>query len=149
MAKELILMQDVDGLGAEGEVVKVAEGYARNYLLPRKLAAPMNRVNQRRLERMQEAFEQRRVAKLAEAQQRAASLEKVSCTIPMKVGDQGQLFGAIHAAQIEEALREQGLDINRKMIKLDEPLRELGVFNVPLELHPEVSVNLKVWVVEE
>lgn len=149
MAIELILIENVKGLGVEGEVVRVAEGYARNYLLPRKLAAPVTEATRRYLEKKRREREEEQARVLARAREQAAAIEKVSCTLPVKTGEEGKLFGSVTAADIAEALAAQGIEVDRRQIELAEPIRELGVFSVPLRLHPEVNATLKVWVVEE
>ena len=149
MTKEIILMSDVKGLGVEGDVVKVAEGYARNYLLPRKLAAPVTQATRRQLEKKQKERQERQAAERESAEKIAAQIEQTSCTITVKAGPEGKLFGSVSSADVVASLKEQGIEIDRHQLKLDEPLRELGVFNVAVELHPELQATLKVWVVEE
>ncbi|HPG00394.1 MAG TPA: 50S ribosomal protein L9 [Kiritimatiellia bacterium] len=149
MSTEVILMADVPGIGAEGEVVKVAEGYARNYLLPKSLAAPVTGATRRVLEKKRKERE----AKLAQEREGAEALvktiEQVSCTITVKTGEGGKLFGSVTVNDIAEALKAQGVTVDRRIIDLPEPIRELGVFNVPIKVHPEVQAVLKMWVVEE
>ncbi len=149
MARELILMSDVDGLGIEGQIVKVSEGYARNFLVPRKLAVPVTPAALKRLEKHRIEREARQQKDREGARALADSLEKISCTIPVKVGENDQLFGAIHAHTIAEALKALGFTIERRHIHLAEPIRELGVFTVPIRLHPDVEASLKVWIVGE
>lgn len=149
MAKEVILMSDVDGLGAEGEVVRVAEGYARNYLLPRNLAAPVTEVTRRRLEKQRKE----RADRLARDREGALvvqkAIEAVSCTITVKTGAEGKLFGSVTAADILGVLKKQNIELQKQQLDLAEPIKETGVFNIPVKLHPEVQATLKVWVVEE
>ena len=149
MAKELILTSDVPGLGIEGDLVKVADGYARNFLLPRKLAAPVTSMSRRQLEAKQAAREARMRTELEQAQHLARRLEAESVTIPVKAGPEGKLYGAVHAAEIAAALAAQGFAVDRYQVLLKEPLRELGVVNVPVKLHPDLSAVVKVWIVEE
>ncbi len=149
MAIELILTETVEGLGAEGDVVRVAEGYARNYLLPRKLAAPVTEATRRRLETRRKAREAQQQKELEQARVQAAAIEQASCTLTAKTGEGGKLFGSITSADIAAALKAQGLELDKRQIELPEPLRELGVFNVPVKVHPEVQATLKVWIVEE
>lgn len=149
MPKELILMSDVPGLGIEGDLVKVADGYARNYLLPRSLAAPITAMSRRQLEAKQAAREERMRTELQQAQHIVARLEDESVTIPVKAGPEGKLYGSVGAGDIADALNALGLKIDRYKIALKEPLRELGVFDVPLKLHPELQATVKVWIVEE
>jgi large subunit ribosomal protein L9 len=149
MAIELILMADVDGLGLEGQTVKVTEGYARNYLLPRKLAANISQAALRRLEKNRLERESRQQKDRAAAQALAQTLEQVSCTITVKVGDNDKLFGSVSANDIADTLKAQKIELDRRKIHLAEPIRELGVYTVKVKLHPEVEASLKVWVVGE
>ncbi len=149
MARELILMADVEGLGLEGAKVKVAEGYARNFLVPRKLAVPVSQAALRRLEKNRLARELRQKHDRDTAQSLAASLEKLSCTLAVKVGENDKLFGSVSAADIAANLKTQGLELDKRKIHLEDPIRELGVYSVKIKLHPEVEASLKVWVVGE
>jgi large subunit ribosomal protein L9 len=149
MAKEVILMQDVDGLGAEGDVVKVADGYARNFLMPKSIAAPVTEATRRRLEKQRKEREARLADQRVEAEKQLSVVEQTSCTIAVKAGEGGQLFGSVNAADIAAALKDQGVNVDKKQVALEQPLRELGVFKVPIHLHPEIHATLKVWVVEE
>lgn len=149
MARELILMEDVDGLGLEGSIIKVDNGYARNYLIPRKLAVPVTQAALRRLEKNRQEREARQSRELLAAKAKAEALEKVSCTITVKVGENERVFGSVGVSDIQAALKAQDLEIERRRILLDEPLRELGVYDVKIKLHQEVEAFLKVWVVDE
>ncbi len=149
MSRELILMSDVDGLGLEGSIVKVSEGYARNYLIPRKLAVPMDKAALRRLEKNRKEREDRQGRELAAARAKAEALEKISCTITVKVGEGEKIFGSVTVSDIMEALKAQGFEIERRRILLAEPIRELGVYSVKIRLHQEVEAAVKVWVVDE
>ena len=149
MAQELILMADVEGLGLEGQTVKVTDGYARNYLLPRKLAVPVSHAALKRLEKNRLARESRQQNERAAAQALVQALEQVSCTIPVKVGENDKLFGSVNANDIAEALKAQKIELDRRKIHLAEPIRELGIYTVKVKLHPEVEAALKVWVVGE
>lgn len=149
MTKELILMADLEGLGLEGESVKVSEGYARNYLIPRKLAVPVTNVALKRLEKNKLERDARHLKELEAAQSLAAAIEKISCTITAKVGENDKLFGSVTTADIIAALKQQGIELDKRKILLAEPIRELGIFQVKIKLHPQVEVALKVWVVGE
>lgn len=149
MAKEVILMADVDGLGVEGEIVRVAEGYARNYLLPRKKAAAVTPATKRLVEKMKAERKEREVAARADAESLAARLTTVSVTIPAKTGENGKLFGSISATDVLEALAKQGVKLDKKQLVLAAPIRELGVFDLPVKLYAGVDATCKVWVVEE
>lgn len=149
MALELILMADVEGLGLEGQTVKVTEGYARNYLLPRKLAAIINQAALKRLEKNRLERESRQQKDRATAQALAQALERASCTIQVKVGDNDKLFGSVSANDIADTLKAQKIELDRRKIHLAEPIRELGIYTIKVKLHPEVEASLKVWVVGE
>ena len=149
MALELILMADVEGLGLEGQTVKVTEGYARNYLLPRKLAVRISHAALKRLEKNRQEREIRQQKDRAAAQELAQTLEQVSCTIPVKVGENDKLFGSVTVNDIVDALKAQKIALDRHKIHLAEPIRELGVYTIKVKLHPEVEASLKVWVVGE
>ena len=149
MSTEVILMANVEGLGAEGQVVSVADGYARNYLLPKNLAAPVTEATRRRLEKKRRVRTQQQANDLESAQSVRTTIEQTSCTIAVKTGPEGKLFGSVSAADILAALKEQGIALDKHQVGLDEPIRELGIVNVPIKLHPEVEASLKVWVVEE
>lgn len=146
---KIILTENVDQLGDAGEVVEVRDGFARNYLLPRKLALMANKGNQSVYQevRRQRMAQQSRAKK--EASDLAAALEKVSCNVPVAVGDGDRIFGSVTAQQIADLLKEQGFDIDRRIVQLDEPIRALGVYDVPIRLHAEVEAKVKVWVVKE
>jgi large subunit ribosomal protein L9 len=149
MSKEVILMADVAGLGKEGEVVRVVEGYLRNYLAPHKLAAPVTEATRRQLEKKRKQREQLLVQEREQAAALVKTVEQLSLTIPVKTGEGGQLFGSVTVADLLVALKAQGLELAKHQVLLAEPLRELGVFNVPVKLHPDLQATLKVWVVEE
>jgi len=147
--KEIILMQDVPGLGAQGNVVKVADGYARNYLFPRKLAAPATPkyVKVLELEKKRKEAEGRRA--LEQLRQEAERLSQTSCTITVEAGEDGKLFGSVTSQDIAESLAQAGFTIDKKKINLAEPIRELGVYTVELKLYSDITASLKVWVVQK
>jgi large subunit ribosomal protein L9 len=149
MVKELILMKDVDGLGVEGKIVKVSDGYARNYLLPNKFAVPVTQSALKRLEKNKIEREDRQRKELEGARQLAETIEKLSCTIAVKVGEGEKIFGSVNAIDIQKNLKEQGIEIDRKKILLSSAIKELGIYSVKIRLHPEVEAVLKVWVVGE
>jgi large subunit ribosomal protein L9 len=149
MGTEVLLMADVENVGSEGDVVTVADGFARNYLFPRKLAAPVTGATRRRLEKIRRDRESARQAALGAAKDLAARLAAVSCTVPVKVGKEDKLYGSVTAGDVAGKLAAQGFAVDRQQVALDEPIRELGAFNVKIRLHPEVEASVKVWVVEE
>lgn len=142
-------MADVADLGAEGDVVTVADGYARNYLLPKGLAAPVTEATRRQLAKIQRDRNAQEKAELEAAQQMVAKLNDVSCTITVKTADDEKLYGSVTAGDIADALKEQGLDIDRHSLILEAPIKELGVFDVGVKLHHDAEAKIKIWVVEE
>jgi len=149
MSKEVILMADVDGLGIEGDVVKVADGYARNYLLPKSLAAPVTEATRRRLEKKRAEREAQMAAEREAAETLAKKVEGTSCTITVKTGEEGKLFGSVTSMDIVGSLKTQGVEVDKSQVDLPEPIRELGVFNVPVKLSAGIQAMVKIWVVEE
>jgi large subunit ribosomal protein L9 len=149
MAKEVFLMADVKDLGSEGDVVTVAEGYARNYLFPQKLAAEVTDATRRRLVKIQKERDVKQAATLVTARERATKLKSLNVTIPAKTSEEDKLYGSVTAADIEKILLGQNFDVDRAMIQLEEPIKTLGVYDVPVLLHPEVEGSVKVWVVDQ
>jgi large subunit ribosomal protein L9 len=146
---EIILIEDVPSLGKRGDRVKVSDGYARNYLLPRNKAVIMTALGLKTLERAQHQFQHSQDKLQQEAQALAQKIEEISCTVVKPAGEEGKLFGAVTSADIAEALTEQGVSVDRKKIVLEEPIKNLGVYTVSLKLHPTVVAQLKLWVVKE
>jgi large subunit ribosomal protein L9 len=146
---EVILRQHVDNLGRRGEIVKVADGYARNYLLPRKLALLATAGNKQHVERERKIFEAREAEERGQAQALAARLTALTISIARRVGDTEQLYGSVTASDIAEFLKEKGFEVDRRKLILPEPIKALGEHDVPLKLHREVTVPLKVHVVRE
>lgn len=146
---DLLLRQNIESLGRVGDVVKVKSGYARNYLLPRGLAIPVTKANLAEIEVARKkalAEEQARIGTLKEL---VGKLVETSVTIEGRANEEGHLFGSVNAAQIAEALRAKGFAIDEKQVRLEHPLKEIGVFDVKLHLHQEVDATVKVWVVQQ
>ncbi len=146
---EIILKEDVLNLGHQGDVVKVADGYGRNYLLPRKLAIQATSANKAVIEQMKAASVRRSAKLKGEAELLLQQLENVALSFTRKTGDNDHLFGSVTAADITQALEAQGFQIDRKKVHLAEPLKALGEFHVPVRLHREVTAHLKVTVSRE
>jgi large subunit ribosomal protein L9 len=146
---EVILREHVDNLGRRGEIVKVAAGYARNYLLPRKLALPVTEGNKRHVERERKIMETRESEEKGQAEGLAARLALIEVSIARRVGDTEQLYGSVTAVDIADFLKTKGFEIDRRKLILPEPIKTLGDHNVPLKLHREVTVPLTVKVVKE
>ena len=146
---QVILRDALGKLGRAGDIVSVKPGYARNYLIPKGLAFEATNANIRRIEREKDKLEQRAAEQLTYARKRAAALEGVSVTFNARAGEEGKLFGSITNADVAEKLAEQGIEVDRRQIILDEPIKSLGVFSVPVRLHAEVQPEVKVWVIKE
>ena len=149
MAIEVLLMDQVEGLGIEGDIVRVTPGYARNFLFPRGYATEVTEGKKRQIEK-------KRIERLSTLEKEKGAAEEllkkidgIECTIAAKVSDNGKMFGSVGLPQIIEKLQEQGIEIDRAKIALTGPLHELGVFDVTIKLHPEVTGTLKVWIVED
>ena len=149
MSTEVLLLSDVEDLGKAGDVVKVADGFARNYLLPKDLAAPVSQHALRRLEKLRKERDELSRIQIAEAKDKASKLANVSVTIRAKTVDGTRLYGSVAAADIVAALQEGNkLSVDKAQVVLDEPLKETGTFDVAIKLHPEVTSTIKVWIVE-
>ena len=146
---EVILREFVEKLGKRGEVVKVSDGYARNYLLPRKLALPAPARHKKHVERERKIVETREADEKSQAEALAARLAAVDIRIARRVGDTEQLYGSVTAADITEYLKAKGFDVDRRKLILPEAIKSIGEHDVPLKLHREVTVPLKVRVVKE
>jgi large subunit ribosomal protein L9 len=146
---DVILREDVEKLGTRGQLVKVASGYARNFLLPQRMAVLATEANKKIVEQEREAY-LRKEAKLAsEATDLSKMLESVSITIRQKAGENDQLFGSVTSKDIVEALEKQGYTVERRKIALEEPIKTLGEFKVPVKLHREVTAEITVTVAKE
>jgi large subunit ribosomal protein L9 len=146
---EVILKEDVANLGHRGEVVKVADGYGRNFLLPRKLALQATLANKAVIEQMKVAAARRSASEKAQAEELATKLEPVTLVFTRKSGENGQLFGSVTSADIAGELAGKGFDIDRRKIQLSEPLKALGNYDVAIRLYREVTAKLKVRVMGE
>ena len=146
---EVILKKSVEGLGVPGDVLKVADGYARNYLLPMQLAVHATERNRRFLEHQKRVIDQQESKDKERAREIAAQITGVTCTLQRRAGENDRLFGSVTAMDVSEALRAEGFELERRFIELAEPIRELGVFMVPVKLHTEVIVELRVVVERE
>jgi large subunit ribosomal protein L9 len=146
---QIILQEDVEKLGNRGEVVEVAEGYARNFLLPRKLALEANAGNMKRLERMRATFAKKEATEKEAAQKLAELLAGVSLELARKSGENDQLFGSVTNADISEALAAKGYTIDKRKITLVEPIKTIGEFEIPVKLHREVTTTVKLTVKKE
>lgn len=141
---EVILKEDVAKLGSRGDVVKVAEGYGRNFLLPRKLAIEATAGNKKVVEQMRAAALRRSAKEKAQAEELTKQFDGLSVSFERRSGEHDQLFGSVTSGDIAEALEKKGFNVDRRKVQLHEPLKSLGEFTVPIKLHKEVSAHLKV-----
>ena len=146
---EIILREDVEKLGARGEVVRVAAGYARNFLLPQRLAVAATESNKKIVDQERQAWLKREAKAQNESEDLSKLLDAQTVTITQRAGENDQLFGSVTAKDLADALEAQGFTIDRRKILLEEPIRSLGDFTVPVRLHRAVTANLKVHVVRE
>jgi large subunit ribosomal protein L9 len=145
---KVILMQDIENLGKKGDVKVVSDGYARNFLLPRKLAKEFTKANIKLIE-----DEKRRQAIKIEKEKKeflkiAEKIKNLSITISRNVGEENKMFGAVTSDDIAEALKQEGIEVDKRKIELAEPIKSLGAYDVEIKLHPEVTAVVKVWVVK-
>ena len=146
---ELILREDIAQLGRRGDVVQVKGGYGRNYLLPRKLAMPLTAGSRKVVEQEKAAAARRDFREKSDAEQVSAMLAKTTLTFARKAGETGVLFGSVTSLDVAEALEKKGFHIDRRKVHLEEPIKQLGEFQVPVRLHKEVTVPVQVQVVPE
>ena len=146
---ELILREDVDKLGRRGEVVKVTDGYGRNFLLPRGLAMAVTTANKARIGKEKKVHEARLAKEKAEFEALAARIGGLRFIAPRKVGENEQLYGSVTSGDIGEFLKSKGIEIDKRKVQLDEPIKHLGEHEVKIRLHPEVAATLKLLVTKE
>lgn len=146
---KIILLEDIEKLGKVGDVVDVAPGYARNYLLVRKKALVSTPENVKRFEHIKKKKESAYLESKEEAEELAGKLNDVSITAVVKASDSEKLYGSVNPSDIVSLLKEEGYDIDRKKIIIEEPIKSLGVYNIGIKLHAEIQANVKLWVVSE
>lgn len=146
---EVILKEDVPKLGSRGDVVKVAEGYGRNYLLPRKLAIEATAANKAVIDQMKAAAVRRAVKEKSDAELLAKQFDGVNLQFTRRAGENDQLFGSVTSADVVRELEHRGFNVDRRKVQLDEPLKALGEFTVGIKLHREVTTNIKVTIAKE
>jgi large subunit ribosomal protein L9 len=146
---EVILKEDVNNLGSRGDVVKVAEGYGRNFLLPRKLAIEATSGNKKVVEQMKAAAVRRSAKEKSQAEELSKQFDGLSVSFQRKSGEQDQLFGSVTSSDLAESLEKKGFSVDRRKIQLHEPLKTLGEFTVPIKLHKDVTTHLKVVIEKE
>jgi len=146
---EVILIEDIPSLGKRGKIVKVADGYARNYLIPRNLALPATKQNIQKIQEQQKIIKIKEIKEKSDAEELAKQLAALSLTISKKAGENDLLFGTVTNADIEAELTKLGYEIDKRKIILEEPIKRLGIYEIPIKLHKDVSAVVKVWVVKE
>jgi len=144
---QVILTEDVKNVGDMGEIVEVADGYGRNFLIPKGLALPATNGNRKQLEHQMRLIETRREAERAAAREILGDIDGISITIPMRVGESDRLYGSVTNRDIATALGQQGVEVDRKQIDIDRPLSELGIYKVPIKLASGIFAYVRVWVV--
>ncbi len=145
---KVILKEDVKGLGKLGEIVDVSVGYGRNFLLPHKKAVEATAHNVKAVEHDKKVLEEKMKQNLHDIEELSKRMSEISVTISRQVGEGEKMFGSVTAADIAEAAEKEGITIDKRHIHLEKPLKELGLFHIPVKLHPEVSAELKVWIVK-
>lgn len=144
---KLILSQNVENLGRIGDLVKVKNGYARNFLIPRGLGAVANEGNQAALNHQIRLLDKKKAVILGEAKKAASNIEKISVTVTKQVGEDEKIFGSVTTAELEELLAAEGVKVSKKDIKLSEEIKKVGVYSADVKVHPEVTAKFKIWVV--
>ncbi len=146
---EVILLEDVEKLGKIGDLVKVADGYGRNFLIPKNLAMAATKRNMKELDHKKRLVGAKKRRDLKDAGDIATRLEALRITIPAKVGEEEKLFGSVNRRNIADALAKEGMDVEKKKILLEEPIKTTGVFDVEVKVHQDVKAKIRVWVVAE
>lgn len=146
---EVILKEDVPKLGSRGDVVRVAEGYGRNFLLPKKLAIEASAANKAVIEQMKAAAVRRSAKEKEQAEQLARQFDGLSVSFQRRAGEQDQLFGSVTSGDIAEALEKKGFNLDRRKVQVHEPLKTLGEFTIPVKLHKDVTTHLRVVIEKE
>ena len=146
---EIILVKDIGALGKMGDVVQVKNGYARNYLIPRKLAYHATTANLKRIEQQKAKEAKLYASERQEAEELAKRLSKTSCTVTVEVNDLEKLYGSVSEVDVVQALEVEGISIDKKAVVLEKPIEELGIFEVGIKLHPEVLAKIRLWVAKK
>jgi large subunit ribosomal protein L9 len=146
---EVVLMKDYENLGKALDVVSIKDGYARNYLIPQGIAVPATEGNKKRVAEAKRLAEIREEKKIKESRELSLKIEQIPCTIPVKVGEEDKIYGSVTSQEIADFLNKEGFEIEKRQVELEEPIKQLGVYNVTITLYRTVSARLKVWVVKE
>ncbi len=146
---KIILTEDTPNLGTAGSLITVKDGFARNYLIPRGKAVGATVQNINQLEHYKRVVEEKMNKARRDSEKLANRIEMISCTISKPAGEEDKLFGSVTSSDIYNSLKAEGIDIDKKKIVIDEPIKKLGIYSVPIKLHKDVTATLKVWVVQE
>lgn len=146
---EVVLKKDYQSLGKAMDIVSVKDGFARNYLIPQGIAVIATEGNKKQVAEMKRVSEKREEQQLTEARDLAKKIEQTPCTIPVKVGEEEKIYGSVSAQDISEFLKKEGFGVEKRQIVLEEPIKQLGVYSVDINLYRDVNAKLKVWVVKE
>ena len=146
---KIVLREDGKGLGERGKVVDVSDGYARNYIIPNKLAYTATETCLNKLKEEDKIKKLKEGKILKSSQEIARHMEKISCTINVKVGEEDKMYGSVTSSDIVDSLSKEGIKVDKKDVMLEKPIKELGVFSIDIRIHPEVTGKVKVWVVKE
>ncbi len=146
---KVILRQNHESLGQVGDIVDVKDGFARNFLIPRKIAYAALKGNIQALEEEKKTIEKKLQQEIRGAEALAVELEKVSVSIPVQVGEEDKIFGSVTTQMIADSLKEKGFEIDKRKIEIEEPIKALGIYGISIKLHPSVTAKIKVWVVRE
>ena len=146
---KVILRKDIETLGNVGDIINVKDGYARNFLIPRKIAYTALNGNLKALEDEKKSIARKSEKELHAAEKLSTELEKVSVTIPVQIGEEDKIFGSVTTQMISDALKEKDFDIDKRKIELEESIKTLGIYNANIKIYSNVSVSIKVWVVRE
>jgi len=144
----VILIKDQEKLGKIGDTLDVKGGFARNYLIPQGIALPVNSSSLKRIQEEIRLKDLRNQKALRKSQELAEKLQALSLTVPVQVGEEDRVFGAVTAQMVADQLQEKGYDIDRRHIQREEPIKALGIFEIPIRIHPEVTATVKLWVVK-
>lgn len=146
---EIVLLKDYEKLGKAMDVIPVKDGFARNFLIPQGIAVAASEGNKKKVAEAKLRAEQKEDKRIKEAQEIAKKIEQVPCTIPVKVGEEEKIFGSVTAQDISDFLKKEGFNVEKNNVELDEPIKQLGVYNIKINLYKSASAKLKVWVVKE
>jgi len=144
----IILLQDHEGLGSAGDQQDVKDGYARNYLIPKGIALKADKNSLKRFQEMARLKEMRKDRALKKSKELAEKLRSLSLTVPVQVGEEDRVFGAVTSLEIAQQLKEKGYEIDKRQIMLEEPIKALGIFEIPIKLHKEITTSVKLWVIK-